>query len=137
LDAVIGLPKNLFFGTGIPAVILIFKKQRKDESVFFIDASMHFGKGTNQNYLREEDIKNIVNEYSSRIGTPKFSELVTREAIAQNNYNLNITAFVDTFEEDIEIDILNTHEKICKLNNDLNQIEKNLEGYLKELGYGI
>lgn len=134
LDAVIGLPQNLFFGTGIPAAILIFKKGRTTEDVMFIDASKEFEAGKNQNKLREEDIQHILNVYNTGITEDKYSYRATREDIIENDYNLNIPRYVDTFEEEEEIDIKATQQEIQELEKQLNDVQKEMAGYLQELG---
>ena len=101
LDAVIGLPANIFYGTSIPTCILVFKKCREqDENVLFIDASQHFEKVKTQNQLRESDISKIVETYVARNEQDKYSYPATLEEIKENDYNLNIPRYVDTFEEE-------------------------------------
>jgi len=142
LDAVIGLPSNLFFGTSIPTVILIFKKERLKEkeksdiekTVLFIDASRDFEKDKNQNRLRAEDIAKIVQTYKERRTIDKYSYLATLEEIKENDYNLNIPRYVDTFEEEEEIDIEETKANIAKIENELAKVKEEMRGYLKELG---
>lgn len=135
LDTVIGLPEKLFFGTGIPAAILIFKKQKEDNKVLFIDASRGFSKGTNQNVLSKEYIDEIVTSYKSRKSSEKYSYLATFEEIVENDYNLNIPRYVDTFEEEEEIDLLAVREERLELQKQLVELESEMEIYLKELGY--
>ncbi|MEH1773410.1 N-6 DNA methylase [Nostoc sp.] len=96
LDAVIGLPSNLFFGTGIPAAILIFKRKKIDNNVVFIDASRDFGDVKSQNNLREKDIKKIVGVYQKRSTLDKYAYLASFEEIKENDFNLNIPRYVDT-----------------------------------------
>ena len=138
LDAVIGLPANLFFGTSIPACILIFKKNRKDKDIIFIDASREFEKGKNQNYLREDeennDIKKIVETYKNRSEIDKYSHVATLEEIQENDYNLNIPRYVDTFEEEEIIDLDATKTNIANIENELVEIKSKMSGYLRELG---
>ena len=106
LDAVIGLPANLFYGTSIPTCILVFKKCRKDgDDVLFIDASKEFEKVKNQNKLREHHIKKIVDTYTNREEIEKYSHRALLQEIVDNDYNLNIPRYVDTFEEEEPIDI--------------------------------
>lgn len=106
LDAVIGLPANIFFGTAIPTCILVFKKCRENpEDILFIDASNEFEKSKNQNKLRFKDIEKIVSTYQDRKTIDKYSDLATLEDIAENNYNLNIPRYVDTFEEEEPVDL--------------------------------
>ena len=100
LDGVIGLPANLFFGVGIPAALLFFRRNKKDKNVFFIDASREFAEGKNQNRLREEDLAKIVATWRARQDVPKYAHLATPEELKDNDYNLNIPLYVDTFEEE-------------------------------------
>ncbi len=134
LEAVIGLPAKLFYGTGIPAAILIFNKGKKSKDVLFIDASKAFQEGKNQNKLRDEDIKKIVDTYKGGKEIEKYSHKAALEEIAENGYNLNIPRYVDTFEEEEEIDIAKEQAEIDILEKRLVAIKKEMAGYLKELG---
>ncbi|QDW90685.1 type I restriction-modification system subunit M [Staphylococcus chromogenes] len=135
LDAIIGLPANLFFGTSIPTSILVFKKCRqKDDSVLFIDASQSFEKGKNQNHLSDEDVEKIVNTYRNREELDKFSHNATLEEIADNDYNLNIPRYVDTFEEEAPIDLDQVQQDLANIDKEIANIEQEINGYLKELG---
>lgn len=134
LDAVIGLPANLFFGTGIPATILIFKKGRENTDVLFIDASREFEKGKNQNTLSETHIAKILNTYRKRKEIDKYSHIATLEEIRENDYNLNIPRYVDTFEEEEPVDIAATKEKIAKIEAELDEVKRQMQAYLEELG---
>ncbi len=135
LDAVIGLPANLFFGTSIPASILVFKKCRTaPKDVLFIDASKHFEKGKNQNRLRESDIDKIINTYEKREAEDKYSYVADLAEIAENDYNLNIPRYVDTFEEEEEIDIDAVVAEIRKLDKQSAEIDKKIAKYTRELG---
>ncbi|MCD5424828.1 MAG: type I restriction-modification system subunit M [Methanosarcinaceae archaeon] len=134
LDGVIGLPEKLFFGTGIPACILIFKKNRVDNGVIFIDASNEFDKGKNQNILREKDILKIVDAYHNRKEIEKYSHVATIEEIKGNDYNLNIPRYVDTFEEEEAIDLDEVKKDIKNIKIELECVEGQIEKYLDELG---
>ncbi len=135
LDAVIGLPANLFFGTSIPACILVFKKCRADErDVLFIDASKHFEKGKNQNRLRESDIDKIIDTYAERKAEDKYSYLASLEEIAENDYNLNIPRYVDTFEPEPEIDLAAVTAEIKQLDANTVDIDTKIKQYTQELG---
>ncbi len=136
LDAVIGLPEKLFYGTSIPAVILVFKKQKTKEEVLFIDASHEFKAGKNQNLLTEANIGKIVDTFRSCENVDKYAYVATLEEIKENNYNLNIPRYVDTFEEDKEIDLMAVRTEREKLKAQLNELEGEMDRYLKELGYG-
>lgn len=134
LDTVIGLPANLFYGTSIPACICVFKKDKKDRNVYFIDASKNFEKGKNQNLLRDEDIEKIINAYRNKTEIEKFAHLATIEELKENAFNLNIPRYVDTFEEEEEIDINAVMADIKKLESERAELDKQIEVYLKELG---
>ena len=136
LDAVIGLPEKLFFGTGIPAAILIFRQDKSDESVLFIDASREFKAGKNQNALGDENIRKIVETYAARNDVEKYAHLTPPEEIAENDFNLNIPRYVDTFDEEEEIDLMAVRAERKQLDKKLASLEGEMEGYLKELGYG-
>lgn len=136
LDAVIGLPEGLFYGTGIPACILVFKKNRTRKDVLFIDASTegNYEKGKNQNQLREQDIAKIVETYDNRETIDKYSYVATVDEIKENDYNLNIPRYVDTFEEEEPVDMAQVKENIQNIKQELAEVEEQMEQYLKELG---
>lgn len=135
LDAVIGLPANIFYGTGIPATICVFKKCRKeDDTILFIEASREFEKRKNQNYLRDEDIAKIFDTYKHRRELDKYSHNATMDEIKENDYNLNITRYVDTFVEEEPIDITANLKELKVLEPELKKLEKEMEGYLSKLG---
>lgn len=135
LDAVIGLPANLFFGTGIPAAIVLFKRHKADYKVLFIDASREYADGKSQNKLRVQDIEKIVATYKARKSVDKYAYLATLKEISENDYNLNIPRYVDTFEEEEEIDIEAVQRRIKEINAELVKTEAEMQKYLKELGY--
>ena len=141
LDTVIGLPENLFYGTSIPACILVFKKNRPTTDVLFIDASKtdeagnpRYIKATNQNELGQEHIDAIVDAYHSRTEQPGFVHVATREEIQKNEYNLNIPRYVDTFEEEEVVDIAAVQANIARLKQEIAEAEAKMDVYLKELG---
>ena len=135
LDAVIGLPANIFYGTSIPTCILVFKKCKENpEDVLFIDASKGFEKVKTQNILREEHIDQIVETYRNRTVTEKYSYRAPLQEIADNDYNLNIPRYVDTFEEEEEIDIQAVMQEIKELEAKRAELDKEIEVYFKELG---
>lgn len=136
LDAVIGLPEKLFYGTGIPAAILIFKKQKSDDSVLFIDASREFKSGKNQNNLSEENIAKIIATYRTRESVDKYAYLATLQQVKDNDYNLNIPRYVDTFEEEAEIDLVAVRAEREQLKTQLAELEVQMAKHLEELGYG-
>lgn len=136
LDAVIGLPANLFYGTGIPACILVFKKNRKTTDVLFIDASGdgNYEKGKNQNILRDSDINRIVDAYRSRENIDKYSYVASKEEITENDYNLNIPRYVDTFEEEEPIDIDVVQAEIAATEKEIAEVQAKMNEFLKKLG---
>ncbi|MFH2113024.1 MAG: N-6 DNA methylase, partial [Spirochaetota bacterium] len=136
LDAVIGLPANLFFGTGIPAAIMVFRRDRgKRTDVLFIDASREFDQGKNQNNLREGvEVEKIIRTYQERRTVNKYAYVATREEIRENDYNLNIPRYVDTFEEEEEVDIPAVQRQIEELEGELAKVRKEMAVCLKELG---
>src|SRR5699024_9045422 len=133
LDAIIGLPANIFFGTSIPTTILVFKKSRQTEDVLFIDASQSFEKGKNQNHITDEDVDKILETYRNRETVDKYSYLATRKEIEENEYNLNIPRYVDTFEEEEPVDIKALHEEIKTINKEIAEAEASLLEMLDEL----
>lgn len=141
LEAVIGLPANLFFGTGIPAAILVFNKEKKDNNVLFIDASQQFDSGKNQNKLNEGHIDRIVATYrkfnegklNPGVVEDKYSFVATFDEIEENDFNLNIPRYVDTFEEEPEVDIKAVQKEIDRLEDELKVVQGQMENYLKEL----
>ncbi|WP_276680051.1 type I restriction-modification system subunit M [Empedobacter brevis] len=135
LDAVIGLPANIFYGTSIPTCILVFKKCKEDpDHILFIDASKEFEKVKNQNMLREEHIDKIVETYRNRTTIEKYSYLATLKEVEENDYNLNIPRYVDTFEAEEEIDIQAVMQEIKSLEAKRAELDKEIDVYFKELG---
>lgn len=135
LDVVIGLPEKLFYGTGIPAAVLVFRKNKADENVLFIDAGRDFEAGKNQNMLRETDLQRIVETVRARHGITKYAHLASRAEIAENDFNLNIPRYVDTFEEEAEIDMTAVRQERAKLLADLANLEAQISVCMKQLGY--
>lgn len=136
LDAVIGLPEKLFYGTGIPAAILIFKKEKSNTDVIFIDASRECKAGKNQNLLTEDNIAKIVATYRAGESVDKYAYVASLEEIQENDYNLNIPRYVDTFEEEEEIDLMAVRGEREQLKTQLAELEIEMAKYLEELGYG-
>lgn len=136
LDAVIGLPANLFYGTGIPACILVFKKNRARRDVLFIDASGdgNYEKGKNQNILRNEDIAKIVSTYEARQNMDKYAYVASFDEIKENDFNLNIPRYVDTFEEEELVDIDEVKQNIANIEVELAKVQAQMKKYLEELG---
>ncbi len=138
LDAVIGLPNNIFFGTGIPTCILVLKKQRENpDDILFIDASQSFVSGTNQNIISTEHIERIVLTYRNRECVAKFSRVAERAEIEENDYNLNIPRYVDIFEEEASIDLKSVCNELAILETKTEGINKLIAGYCKELGIEV
>lgn len=135
LEAVIGLPEKLFYGTGIPAAILVFRKDKKDTDVLFIDASREFTAGKNQNSLAPEHLDKIVATYNACENVDKYAYRATFDEIKENDFNLNIPRYVDTFEEEEEIDLMAVRAERKKLQTKLDELEVEMANYLKELGY--
>ena len=135
IDAIIGLPANIFYGTSIPTCILVMKKCRQeDDNILFIDASKEFEKVKTQNKLRPEHIQKIIDTYRNRTEREKYSHCATLKEIAENDYNLNIPRYVDTFEEEEEIDIQAVMAEIKELEAKRTELDAQIEVYLKELG---
>ena len=135
LDVVIGLPEKLFYGTGIPAAILVLRKKKTDDKVLFIDASRDYQDGKNQNVLRPQDLERIEQTVRGRQRVEKYACLASPAEIAENEFNLNIPRYVDTFEEAETIDLKAVREERLKLKAELAVLEEKMAGYLKELGY--
>lgn len=133
LDAVIGLPSNLFYGTSIPATILVFKKCRKNSDILFIDASREFDKEKNQNKLTDENIEKIFETYRDRKEIEKYSHKASLDEIKENEYNLNIPRYVDTFEEEEKIDIESVAKNLKELNKEELELQKKIAEFCDEL----
>ncbi|MBB1312490.1 type I restriction-modification system subunit M [Aliivibrio sp. SR45-2] len=134
LDAVIGLPAGIFFGTGIPTCILVFKKTRQHaDNVLFIDGSNHFEKGKAQNHLREEDVIRIVEAYSKRESVDKYSHVAELSEIAENDYNLNIPRYVDTFEEEDAVDLDAVAKDLTDLEIKMHSVDADIADFCSKL----
>ncbi len=134
LDAVIGLPANIFYGTSIPTCILVFKKCREDSgNILFIDASKDFEKVKNQNYLRDSDIDKIIKTYRERTTHDKYSYIATLDEVKENDYNLNIPRYVDTFEEEEEIDLNEVSKKLKALDIEMAATDAKIAEFCKQL----
>lgn len=137
LDAVIGLLATVFFGTSIPTCVLVFKKTRgADVNVVFIDASNEFEKGKNQNNLMDENVDKIVDTYKSRETIERYSYAATLEEIKENDYNLNIPRYVDTFIEEEPVNLNAVQARLTEIDKEVEEIDPELEEYFKELGDG-
>ena len=134
LDAVIGLPSNIFYGTSIPTCILVFKKCREhSENILFIDASEHYEKVKTQNVLRKEHIEKIVSTYRNRTTEDKYSYVATMNEVIENEYNLNIPRYVDTFEEEEPVDLEAVSNELQSLENDMTKTDKAISDFCSEL----
>jgi type I restriction enzyme M protein len=134
LDGVVGLPANLFFGVGIPAALMFFRRNKTDKNVFFIDASGEYAEGKNQNKLREEDLAKIVATWWKRKNLPKYAHIATPDDLKRNDYNLNIPLYVDTFEEEAHIDLETVKAEIARVEANLATTRAQLAAALAELG---
>jgi type I restriction enzyme M protein len=135
LDAVIGLPANIFYGTSIPTCILVLKKCREQpEDVLFIDASAHFEKATNQHYLRDEDVEKIISTYRERLEEDKYSYRAPLTEIKENDFNLNIPRYVDTFEEEESIDLSSVAAELRQVDRGMIEIDNLIQSFCDELG---
>ena len=134
LDTVIGLPANLFYGTSIPTIILVLKKNRTTKDILFIDASKEFEKGKNQNNLKDEHIDKIVNTFKERKDIDKYAHVASIEEIRENDFNLNIPRYVDTFEEEEPVDLDEVNRQLEQDNKEIAELEAEINEQLKILG---
>ena len=137
LDTIIGLPANLFYGTSIPTVILVLKKNRENKDILFIDASNDFEKNKNQNNLRDVDIDKIIKTYKERKDVEKYAHLASIEEVRENDFNLNIPRYVDTFEEEEPIDLEEINKLLEQDNKEIAELEAEINEQLKILGVRI
>lgn len=133
IDAIIGMPAGLFYSTGIPTVVLVLKKTRTNKDVLFIDASKGFEKGKNQNKLREEDIDKIINTYKERKDVKRYAHVASFDEIKENDFNLNIPRYVDTFVPESPVDLKKVATDLHETNIEIQKNQKELVGMLKEL----
>lgn len=133
IDAVIGVPANLFFGTSIPTTIIILKKNRTNRDVLFIDASQEFTKMKAQNVLTKEHVTKIVEAYKGRENIEKFTYLASFDEIKENGYNLNIPRYVDTFEEEEPIDMTEVAKELTAIRQEKKELERSLFEVMKSL----
>ena len=141
LDAVVGLPANLFTTTGIPVAILIFDRSREEgganmgrRDVLFIDASKEFTPGKTQNVMDEAHVARVLETYRTRAEVERYSHRASPEEIAENGFNLNIPRYVDTFEPEEEIDVAAVQKDILRIEAELAEVRAKMAGYLRELG---
>ena len=138
IEAIIGLPANLFYGAGIPATIILYnkgKEEARQNKIFFIDASRDFQEGKNQNVLRDEDVEKIVATFDNYEEIEKYSRIVTLDEIKENDFNLNISRYIDTTEEEEQIDVAQAIKELQQLELEREKIEATMYSFLKELGY--
>jgi len=135
LDAVIGLPANIFYGTSIPTCILVLKKNREHQgNILFIDASQHFEKVKTQNVLNPEHIDKIVSTYRARTSEDKYSYVAELSELEENDYNLNIPRYVDTFEEEESVDLAEVANALKALEKEMKSTDAEIAEYCKQLG---
>ncbi|TBA03098.1 type I restriction-modification system subunit M [Rhizobium ruizarguesonis] len=137
IDTVIGLPANLFYSTGIPVCILVLKKCKKAEDVLFINAAEHFVKGKRQNQLTGEHIAKIIDTYQFRTDEDRYSKRISMERIAEEDYNLNISRYISTAEQEIAIDLKATHTDLIEIEKQVLQSTAKHNTFLKELGLSL
>lgn len=134
IDTVIGLPSNLFYSTGIPVCIMVLKKCKKEDDVLFINASEHFNKEKRQNSLSDKHIRAIVETYQFRQEKDRYSRRVSMDEIEKNDFNLNISRYVNTSEDEIQIDLKEVNTKLTEINKSIKENTDKHNEYLKELG---
>lgn len=134
LDTIIGLPANLFYGTSIPTVILVFKKNRNNKDVLFIDASNDYEKGKNQNLLTDDNINKIIETFKKREDVEKYAHVANLEEIKENEFNLNIPRYVDTFEEEEPVDLDEVQKMLAEDDKEIEKLEEEIKKQLKLLG---
>ncbi len=136
IDAVIGLPANLFYSTGIPVCVVVLKKCRKNDKILFINASSdeHYEKGKRQNTLRDKDVDKIVETYQYRLEEPRFSRQVSLQEIKENDFNLNITRYVSLSQEEKQIDLFEVNKQLQDIEKKITEARDKHNAFLKELG---
>jgi type I restriction enzyme M protein len=138
VEAVIGLPSNLFYGTGIPAAILVMRRSKVPalrRKVLFVDASRQYREGTAQNYLRDEDVTKIAATFHGYQSVERYARVVALNEIEKNDFNLNISRYVETAEKEERVDVAQALAKLRELETKRAEAEAKMKGYLKELGY--
>ena len=133
IDTIIGLPPNLFYGTSIPACIIVLKNNRKNKDIFFIDASEEYDKGKRQNKLREEDISKILTAYRKRKDILKYCRAVSFEELKANNYNLNISRYLISTEEKSDINLNTSKREIDNLETEREKLRNSINNIFKEI----
>jgi type I restriction enzyme M protein len=138
IEAVIALPSNLFYNTSSPGCILILNKNKpveRTDKVIFIYAEEDYEEGSNQNYLQEEDIEKILDAYNNYEDIGKYCRVADMKEIERNDFNLNVPRYVDTTEEEEPVDVEEVLTELDQLEKERDEIESEIMGYLKELGY--
>ncbi|MCL2322506.1 MAG: type I restriction-modification system subunit M [Oscillospiraceae bacterium] len=133
IDTVIGLPANIFFNTSIPTTVIVLRKNRMDKDVLFIDASQNFEKGKNQNILTDEHIRKILDAFAKRENMARFAHVASFEEIVENDYNLNIPRYVDTFEEEETISLEEIAKDMAENEDEMSKVKEEFLGMLEEL----
>ena len=139
VEAVVGLPTNLFYGTGIPAAVLVLNRSKKADrrgKVLFIEASREFKQGTTQNYLRDEDVREIASTFHAFKDVEKYARAVALDEIEKNDFNLNISRYVETADPAEKVDVAHTLTKLRLLEKQRSEAETRMNAHLKKLGYG-
>ncbi len=137
IDAVIGLPANLFFSTGIPVCIVVLKKCKKHNDVLFINASEHYEKGKRQNRLLKQHINKIADTYRDRNEVQRYARRVSMQEIEQNDFNLNISRYVSTAEPEPSIDLEKVNNELVELEKKAVKVARTHNQFLKELGLSV
>jgi type I restriction enzyme M protein len=137
IDTIIGLPANLFYSTGIPVCILVLKKCKKPDDVLFINAAEHFVKGKRQSQLTDEHIAKIINTYQFRTEEDRYSKRIGMERIAEEGYNLNISRYISTAEQEIAIDLSATHDELIEIEKQIRESTTKHNAFLKQLGLSL
>lgn len=139
IDAIIGLPANLFYSTGIPVCIIVLKKCRKSDKILFINASSdeHYEKGKRQNYLRDKDVDDIINSYKNRISITRYAREVSLSEIKENNYNLNISRYVNLSKEEEKVDLKKVNEQLVEIEKEIIKARDEHNTFLAELGLDL
>lgn len=139
IDAIIGLPANLFYSTGIPVCVIVLKKCRKSDKIFFINASSeeHYEKGKRQNFLRETDVNEIIDAYKNRISISRYAREVPLSEIKENDYNLNISRYVNLSKEEEKIDLKKINEQLIEIEKEIVKARDEHNRFLAELGLDL
>lgn len=135
IDAVIGLPEKLFYGTGIPAAVLLLRRNKTDDNTLFIDASRDFEPGKTRNRLRDQDLQRILDACTARVTVERYARLASPSEIADNDFNLNVPRYVDRSEQAPEIDMAAIGQERLALKQEMAGVEERMAGYLRELGF--